>query len=637
MSTNQPAIPMPTRRQLKAYAFDPMSSRLTGRILSIDVPYEHLEPGPLGTLVQVVDVDPVRDVWYQPVDLDDPAVLARGGLRPSESDPRTHQQVVYAVSSSVIERFERFMGRRFRWRADHALRLVPHAFLGRNAYFDPERRAVLFGYYPADARDPGANLPGQLMFTCLSVDVVAHEVTHAIVDRVRKYFREPTNPDVYAWHEAFADLVALFHHFLFRDVVAEAVAGSRGDIGKGSAILDLAREFGVSTGRGAALRAAISSEPTPAAFEAATEPHERGACFVAGVFDAFLEVHKSSIADLKRLSSGGTGILPAGDLHPDLVERVTDEAVTIADRFLGMVVRAFDYLPVVDPTFGDVLRAIVTADRALHPDDGMQMRAILVESLRRRGIFPSAVGSLTDEGLSWPRPAEPGLSLTQGPAPVDLTGWILQATQNLDVRGAPGDVPPTDDAGGPVAHRPNDSRSFVSMSAWARAHDVELGLDPGWPIEIVGVHVTYQQAADHQPRPRLTIQLAQRRPDLEDPTQDLGSRTPVRAGTTVIARVDGQVEHVVTKPLPLSVGGPAAGRTAAASVAARQQQDDAGTARLASMRAWWTELDRRDALAAWLTEPAVSRLSFAALHAAESVSAPPPNVGATTGIVADHG
>ncbi len=633
---NSPAIPMPARRRLRAFAFDPMSSRLTGRILSVDVPFERLEPGPLGSLVQVVDFDPVRKLWYQPVDLDDPAVLARGGLRPSESDPRTHQQVVYAISSSVIERFERFMGRRFRWRADRALRLVPHAFLGRNAYFDPERRAVLFGYYPADARDPGANLPGQLMFTCLSVDVVAHEVTHAIVDRVRKYFREPTNADVYAWHEAFADLVALFHHFLFREVVAEAIAGSHGDIGKGSAILDLAKEFGVSTGRGAALRAAISSEATPAAFQAATEPHERGACFVAGVFDAFLEVHKSSIADLKRLSSGGTGILPPGDLHPDLVARVTDEALKIADRFLGMVVRAFDYMPVVDPTFGDVLRAVVTADRALHPDDGMQMRAILVESLRRRGIYPSAVGSLTDEGLTWPGPSQPGLSLTRGPVQVELTGWILQATQNLDVRGHPGDVPQTDDPDQPVTGTPHDPRPAVAINAWARAHDLELGLDPGWPIELVGVHVTYQQASDHQPRPHLTIQLAQRRQDLEDQSQDPRTRTPVRAGTTVIARVDGTVEHVIAKPLPLSAEGPARGRTGARAAAVRLQHD-AGTARLEAMRAWWDEIDRHDALAAWLTEPAVSRLSFASLHAAESAAAPEPTARTADGTGADHG
>ncbi|MEO8906627.1 MAG: hypothetical protein ABI310_00995, partial [Microbacteriaceae bacterium] len=288
----RPQVAMPARRLLRAYAFDPMSTRLSGRFVTVDIPFEDdLLPGPSGRLLQVVDYDAARDLWYLPVDLNQPAVLAGRGLQPSESDPRTHQQVVYAVAMSVIERFERFGGFRFQWRGDDKLRLVPHAFEGRNAYFDKNRRAVLFGYYRADSRDPGANLPGQLMFTCLSVDVIAHEVTHAIVHRMRPYFSEPSHPDVLAWHEAFADLIALFYHFVFPEVVSEAVAKSAGTLEQGSALLDLATEFGASTGRGAALRSAIGSPRTPDAFLSASEPHDRGACFVAAVFDAFLDTY----------------------------------------------------------------------------------------------------------------------------------------------------------------------------------------------------------------------------------------------------------------------------------------------------------------------------------------------------------
>src|SRR4051795_4914979 len=248
---NVPAVATPERRRLRTFAFDPMSTRLSGRYLTVDVPFEtNLQPGPCGSLLQVVDFDATRDRWYEPVDLDAGAVLAQDGLRPSERDPRTHQQVVYAVSMSVLERFERFLGRRFRWRADRQLRLVPHAFEGRNAYFDPERRAVLFGYYRADQRDPGPNLPGQVIFTCLSSDIVAHEGTHSVVPRPRRHYAEATNPDVFAWHEACADLVAFFQHFVHHDVVADAVAATSGDLRANSGLLDLAREFGASSGRG---------------------------------------------------------------------------------------------------------------------------------------------------------------------------------------------------------------------------------------------------------------------------------------------------------------------------------------------------------------------------------------------------
>ncbi|HEX8767554.1 MAG TPA: hypothetical protein VF714_04245 [Jatrophihabitans sp.] len=593
-----------------------MSSRLSGSRLNIDVRFESdLRPGPVGELIHVIDYDGTHDVWYRPVDLNDPAILARpGGLRPLEADPRTHQQVVYAVAMSVLERFERFLGRRFRWRKESALVIVPHAFEGRNAFFDPTRRAVLCGYYRADSREPGANLPGQVMFTCLSVDIVAHEVTHAVMHRIRPYFSVATNKDVFAWHEAFADLVALFHHFAFPEVVSAAVASSRGDLHEGHGLLDLAAEFGRSTGRGTALRSAIQDrKATPETFTNAFEPHERGACFVAGVFDAYLQSYKASIADLLRIATGGTGVLPAGHLHPDLVDRVTKEAVKHADRFLGMVVRAFDLLPVVDVTFGDVVRAIVTADRSLYPNDEKNLRATLVEALRQRGIYPSSISSLADESLVLPAPYvelnlyEPGSSL-------DMSGVIHSATRDLDPAGDPGEVR-SNEADDESAPRLGNATRTVAreLVRWARTHALELGLDPSVAVALGGLHVAYRQAADRQPRPEIVLQFHQRRKDLEDQTLSEHLRVPLRAGTTVIARVDGTVERLITKPLPLSdpaVLGDLAGEI---GVAARAYHE-VGVRRLDSIREWTADCEERDALTAWTATPALNRLSFAQLH-----------------------
>ncbi|MBS1695933.1 MAG: hypothetical protein JST91_27365 [Actinobacteria bacterium] len=403
-----PPIQVPERRLLKTYAFDPTSTRLSGQYLTVNIAFEpNLKPGPAGELLQVIDYDPVRQKYYSLVDLNDPLILVQDGLDPTEGDPRTHQQVVYAVGMSVIERFERHLGRRFRFRADKQLYLVPHAFEGSNAFFDPGRRAILFGYFKAS---PKADLPGQTIFTCLSSDIIAHEMAHALVHRLRPRLVESTNSDVFAIHEGFADLVALFQHFAYRDVVFQALTEASGQIDSGGVLFELASEFGVSTGRGGALRKAIDPKQRevhqrPAElFKAATEPHERGACFVAAVFDAFVDRFKLTTADLVRIASSGTGELPPGRLHPDLVGRVTDEAVRTADRLLGMVVASLDYLPYADVTFGDVLRAIVTADYAINPEDTDGMRAALVEALRKRGIYPARVANLTDHGLRWPEP-----------------------------------------------------------------------------------------------------------------------------------------------------------------------------------------------------------------------------------------
>jgi hypothetical protein len=622
-----PPLVAPRRRRLRTFAFDPMSTRLSGQFLTVSVPFEDgLRPGPDGELVQVVDFDPARDHWYAPVDLNDPFVLAQDGLRPNENDPRTHQQIVYAVTMSVIERFERYLGRRFRWRGQDRLRLVPHAFEGRNAFFDPKRRAVLFGYYHAVATDPGANLPGQMIFTCLSSDIIAHEVTHALLHRLRRRFNQATNPDVFAWHEAFADLITLFQHFAHRDVVVEAVTTTRGDLQKGGALFDLAREFGQSSGRGAALRSAIDpnvateKQRTPDRFRAAREAHERGSCFVAAVFDAYVDHFSASVADLLRIATSGTGVLPQGHLHPDLVGRVATSAITTADAFLGMVVRAIDYLPPVDVTFGDVVRAIVTADRSLYPDDVNGYRRELVEALRRRGIYPESVSALTDNALVWPPPPT-GLTLTDGEPRVPLEALILDATMKLDVAGefvevtqmmsgvAPPPTTPTIGTNG--APKDSPSELYAPLVEWAKKHAYELGLQPAdktCPISMEGVHVAFRQADDRQPRPEFVIQFTQRRKDLEEEQQpDVADedRIQLRAGTTVIARINGRVDYVITKPLAFKVPYPEEFKPF----------HDAGVERYQLVTKYFKELDSDDPLSVWRDdEPAVNRLDFASLH-----------------------
>src|SRR5258707_1437692 len=101
-----PPVPTPRRRRLRAFAFDPMSTRLSGRFLTISVPYEiDLATGPQGRLLQVVDYDPARRSWYALLDFDDAFILAQHGLQPSEGNPRSQQQNVYPATSSVIQRF----------------------------------------------------------------------------------------------------------------------------------------------------------------------------------------------------------------------------------------------------------------------------------------------------------------------------------------------------------------------------------------------------------------------------------------------------------------------------------------------------------------------------------------------------
>ncbi len=216
---------MAVYRPLKVYAFDPTAGRLHGNHMTIQVPYEPLRRGPRGRLVEVIDYDSTNRRYYEPVDLDDDDLLIQGGLTPTETDPRFHQQMVYAVASKTIDNFRLALGREIVWDrrrkgatrdAGRPLRIFPHGVQEANAYYTPDLHALVFGYFAARGDDVGQNLPGQVVFTCLSHDIIAHETTHALVHDVRRHFMEPTGPDTLAFHEAFADIVALFQHFTFR-------------------------------------------------------------------------------------------------------------------------------------------------------------------------------------------------------------------------------------------------------------------------------------------------------------------------------------------------------------------------------------------------------------------------------------
>jgi len=426
----------PKYRALRVYAFDPSRGRRLGNHMTVRVKYEPLRKELKGTQLHVIDFDATNERYYTPINLNAPSALVEGGLEPSESDPRFHQQMVYAVAMQTIDIFEKALGRDIRFSfvdpngARNQLRIYPHAMYEPNAYYSRELGALLFGYFRASSEDAGTGLPGGTIFTCLSHDIVAHETTHSVIDTLRSAFMESSNPDVAAFHEAFADIVALFQHFSFEDVVRDTLRRSGGvlhrfnltprggqaaasgeeskifivgEMPEGNPLLDLARQFGESMGRRAALRSALGVPPDPQALENATEPHERGAVLVAAVFDAFFSAFMERSADLIRLARAAAG--GSDDLHPDVAARLASEAARTAQHFCTMCIRAIDYCPPVDITFGEFLRALITSDTMLYASDAHDYRETLIQAFRARGIYPDGVASLGEESLLWDKPA----------------------------------------------------------------------------------------------------------------------------------------------------------------------------------------------------------------------------------------
>ena len=423
----------PVYRPLKIFTLDPSISRLDGAVATLQVPYEPLQPGPRGSVFEVDNDDGYQR--NQRVDLDDPLIVMSSGLDPTPSDPRFHQQMVYAVASSVYAVFRTALGRQIAWKfpprpghKDARLLLRPHALKGTpNAFYDPATGSIAFGYFQAAPMSTGRNLPGSWVFTCLSHDIIAHEVSHALLDTLRTHFTLPTNPDVAAFHEALADLVAVFQHFSYRDVLERAIAKSRGNLQLAPLLTEIAWQFSETQKNshyGQSLRSALGTMRKPTAgasgdtptggevraagpiYGEEVEPHALGSVLVAAIFEAFTTVYNRKADRYVRLATGGSGILPPGELAPQLLTFLADQAASLASNFLSICIRAVDYCPPVDLLFGEYLRALITADYALVPDDPWMYREALVDAFRVRGIFPTDVPNLSEDALLWHGPDE---------------------------------------------------------------------------------------------------------------------------------------------------------------------------------------------------------------------------------------
>ncbi len=390
---------------------------------AVVVPVEQLAPGPWGHRVQVIDYDCSADRFTKPqtyTTFGDGSVVdpfaERTGSAALVTDYGFHAQNVYAIVMRTLARFEHALGRRVGWAGNsHQLKAVPHAFAAANAFYAREAEALLFGYFP------GAD--GQMVYTCLSHDVIVHETTHALLDALHEHYMDPSSPDQAAFHEGFADIVALLSVFSLHEVVRALLESGRlGDPISANvdaeaeivarlrqtALLGLAEQMGAELqrrrGLGGALRRSVELAPSPAYYNDTMgefgQAHRRGEILVSAVMNAFVSVWA------KRLLRGRR----EGRFLSDL-PRVAEEGADAADYLLTMAIRALDYMPPLHITFSDYLSALITADMELRPDDTrFGFRDQLRAWFDRYGIQPVRGNPVpSPEGVPAPPTASPPL------------------------------------------------------------------------------------------------------------------------------------------------------------------------------------------------------------------------------------
>jgi hypothetical protein len=221
--------------------------------------------------------------------------------------------------------------------------VFPHAGVTANAYYSRTERALKFFFFTKAGDPPTA----PQIFTCRSLDIVAHETGHAVLDGLKPGWLAAGNPpQTGGLHESFGDLTAIFLALSQLDQAEAVIAQTKADLHDKTFLSDLAEQFGAALGRPNGLRNADNNLRLS---EAGTEVHAISQVFTGAIYDILADV----FAHERRVA-------------------LKDDAAVLHDvgQYLaGLVVRAIINAPAARATYADVasrMRALVVQDG--HPE-----------------------------------------------------------------------------------------------------------------------------------------------------------------------------------------------------------------------------------------------------------------------------
>ena len=120
------------------------------------------------------------------------------------------------------------------WSATSLLQVYPAAGADLNAFYD--RRSLKFYYY---------NFKGKNVYFADSSDIVTHELGHAMLDAMRPDFWSVQALEVWSFHEAFSDIVAMFNLMSYDVALNKMLIETKGDLSVSNSVSRLAEEVGV--------------------------------------------------------------------------------------------------------------------------------------------------------------------------------------------------------------------------------------------------------------------------------------------------------------------------------------------------------------------------------------------------------
>lgn len=334
--------------------------------------------GPTSARVAVVDYNADLDTRFAPAKLlkDRSGFLGIATLSNAKilEDFQFHQVNVWAIVEQTLARLEddHALGRPIPWASGLGrLLILPHAGYQENAFYDRGTGALHFFYFE------GPN--GKPVYTCLSHDIVAHELGHAILDGLKPGYNEVSSPETAGFHEYFGDAIAMMASLRNRDIAKLATKGAPERLAAKTLVSAIASEFGAAV-RGIPdedyLRGAWNNQ-TMQDLRGSYEEHNWSEVLTGVYYNLLQYLYRRNLKEIPKETKPG---------HKQ--KRTIQALIRAANQTANVMLRAIDYCPPVDLRYDDYARALLRADEVAYPLDTYGIRTELRRIFKQRGLTP---------------------------------------------------------------------------------------------------------------------------------------------------------------------------------------------------------------------------------------------------------
>ena len=250
----------------------------------------------------------------------------------------------YAVTRMTLNMYQRLLGGTnipWAWNTGgitDPIALSPRAGVTPNAYYSRSQKALKFFYFtPTGASSP--------IYTCRSLDIVAHETGHAVLDGLKPGWLSGGNPpQTGGLHESFGDLTSLFLALSMFDQVSAAIALTKANLhAKSNFLAALAEQFGTALGFPQGLRNADNDLKLS---QVGNEVHAISQVFTGAIYDVLADIF---VFEKNRQAATKD---PAAVLYE------------VSAHLCKLLVQAIKAAPGLGATYADVVNQMLTISHA---------------------------------------------------------------------------------------------------------------------------------------------------------------------------------------------------------------------------------------------------------------------------------